>query len=627
MREMLGKFIHALNVNFNGLRSMTFFHSKLDTLSDSDTTSSTEKHVSRKLAISSKSNNSNHNNNKDLSNRSDTRVSSQRSGLSNRDQQDISDEDATLNEMIGKFDESYVYEKETDILSDSDSTNCPTDFDTGQDAGDECDTDDLLEMDYIDKGSMQEVTEKMDKNKNNGSCSYHPIPQMQKVDKRNAKLQKFRTEKGESVDGGGSKRKKKYIRTRKKQQSSNSHTSNASSITSSPRLSVRGCRSVGGTPVCLRRNQLRDATPNNPTNMSPLSNRSNSLTFTEVYSIHSRMLALSDSEKALLKADLEADFKYKQLIHEAETILVSMKTNALKEGMISSPRRINNLPTNKRLEMLKHEEVELKRELSKTQNPKTEDGLTPNEGVIVNKRLEILKHDTVSTAPNSPNKSARACPLKTHVTNFINQNVDPNELTRKKIPPDPPPRRSSTLENARSVSPHNKMLNGMQSLRSPIPEHRRLRSQSLQIESDSESEDVSRCSAPSSRMNKENGYVKQNHTQVTTMVEKSSRVVTRANTINVPEGGSNAGDSPMITFRSVDIGYSIPDIFYCPQSEPLKRKVYSGSSTYDKIQKKLDEDQGKILLKLFYFLSDRTSEMIYDLQKAVPVARFFKRYP
>lgn len=30
--------------------------------------------------------------------------------------QQESDEDATLNEMMGKFDESYVYEKETDIL-------------------------------------------------------------------------------------------------------------------------------------------------------------------------------------------------------------------------------------------------------------------------------------------------------------------------------------------------------------------------------------------------------------------------------------------------------------------------------------------------------------------------------
>lgn len=60
--------------------------------------------------------------------------------------------------------------------------------------------------------------------------------------------------------------------------------------------------------------------------MTPLANRSNSLTFTEIHSIRNRFLAIADSEKALLKADLEADLKYKQLIHEAETILVSIKT-------------------------------------------------------------------------------------------------------------------------------------------------------------------------------------------------------------------------------------------------------------------------------------------------------------
>lgn len=93
-----------------------------------------------------------------------------------------SDEDATLNEVMGKFDESYVYEKETDILrfnngentsciqncnvknfkssfvncsDDSDQTNCPSDLDTGQDAEDECDTDEFLDIDYIDTGSIQ----------------------------------------------------------------------------------------------------------------------------------------------------------------------------------------------------------------------------------------------------------------------------------------------------------------------------------------------------------------------------------------------------------------------------------------------------------------------------------------
>lgn len=64
--------------------------------------------------------------------------------------------------------------------------------------------------------------------------------------------------------------------------------------------------------------------------MTPLSNRCNSLTFTEIHSVRSRYLAIAESEKALMKADLEADVKYKQLIHEAETILVSMKTTALR---------------------------------------------------------------------------------------------------------------------------------------------------------------------------------------------------------------------------------------------------------------------------------------------------------
>lgn len=44
---------------------------------------------------------------------------------------DFSDDDVTLNEMLGKFDESYVYEKETDILSDSDPTDCEDQADEG----------------------------------------------------------------------------------------------------------------------------------------------------------------------------------------------------------------------------------------------------------------------------------------------------------------------------------------------------------------------------------------------------------------------------------------------------------------------------------------------------------------
>lgn len=462
------------------------------------------------------------------------------------------------------------------FFSDSDSTDCPTDFDTGQDGGDECDTDDLLDMDFIDKGNTHEVLDKGNWYKNTGACSYHPMALQ--VERKTTKLKKSKRSEENS------KRRKRYVRTRKKQ--SESYASNASSINSSLNSVSRGCRSVGGTPVCLRRNQMREG---GHSTVSPLSNRSNSLTFTEVYSIHSRMLALSDSEKALLKADLEADFKYKQLIHEAETILVSMKTNAFKEApsTIQSPRRLCNFPTNKRVEMLRNDEVELKRELAKTLNQKSDDGLSPNEGVIVNKRLEILKHDSPSV-PGSP-RSGRNSPLKTHVSNFISQNVEPN--VKKKTPPEPPPRRSILdLQNKSPQLPTRNLPT-----RSPAAERRRLRTQNqiIQFDSDSESEDVSRISNRSAarfQSKEKTGFISQ---------ATKTRIVTRSSKTNVEVMPPiDPPKAPLISFRSVDIGYSIPDVFYCPQSEPLKRKVYSCSSTYDRIQKKLDNESGKFYCPL-----------------------------
>jgi len=65
---------------------------------------------------------------------------------------------------------------------------------------------------------------------------------------------------------------------------------------------------------------------------SPLSHRSNSLVLTEAYD--SRFLTIAESEKALLKADLEADVKYRQLILEAESLIVSMR-NSLQRSFYS----------------------------------------------------------------------------------------------------------------------------------------------------------------------------------------------------------------------------------------------------------------------------------------------------
>lgn len=56
-----------------------------------------------------------------------------------------------------------------------------------------------------------------------------------------------------------------------------------------------------------------------------LSHRSSSLVFTDVR--ESRFMTIAESEKALLRADFEADVKYKQLIMEAESILQSMRNS------------------------------------------------------------------------------------------------------------------------------------------------------------------------------------------------------------------------------------------------------------------------------------------------------------
>lgn len=158
---------------------------------------------------------------------------------------DSEDEDATFNELMGKFDESYVYEKETDILSDSDPTECNSDLDTGQDGGDECDTDELLDIDFIDTGSIQEVVER-DVYKNTGSCTYFNF----QPDKKATKLRKSRKPQNEE---GSSRRRKKLTRTRKRSTDCRDSSQN-SHKTDSPNR-TRESRSLGGTPVSLRKNQ------------------------------------------------------------------------------------------------------------------------------------------------------------------------------------------------------------------------------------------------------------------------------------------------------------------------------------------------------------------------------------
>lgn len=94
---------------------------------------------------------------------------------------------------------------------------------------------------------------------------------------------------------------------------------------------VAGTQGKVGSPIDSHTNlplipvHLLLPSPHRIYKTSPLSNRSNSLIFGSVQ--EPQFMTIAESEKALLKADLEADMKYKQLIMEAESLLESLKNS------------------------------------------------------------------------------------------------------------------------------------------------------------------------------------------------------------------------------------------------------------------------------------------------------------
>ncbi|XP_013119167.2 uncharacterized protein LOC106096129 isoform X1 [Stomoxys calcitrans] len=470
----------------------------------------------------------------------------------------VSDDDTTLNEMMGKFDESYIYEKETDILSsDSDPTDCPTDLDTGQDAGDECDTDDLLDIDFIDTSSMQEIHDRRDQ-VNLGKCYYingSPVmPQRKASSFRSRRSTRSSKASGEqtllnAAAGNAQRRRKRFHKTRKK-------SSEGKENCRSPMRKPRETRSVGGTPVCLRKNtRSHDRQRYSHTTPHQLSHRSSSLVFTHVR--ENRFMTIAESEKALLKADFEADVKYKQLIMEAESILASMRNSVQsipRETPVASPRRVNPL-ANKRVEMIKNCEIDLQKQQQQAQSKSRSSDLSDQElTAAVNKRIEMLKLETQSP-PGSP-KLGACSPRKTHLTNFINQNISPEPGLRKNL--------NSPLVQRRSLSPS---ASPMQQRRLTTPQINMKLQTFNQPNTNqlSDSDQDYHNGAIQQASLKANDHLNQNYLQMhhrPTREDQSD--VQNHNTVQPPPKMG-----PKITFN------------YCPQSEPLKRKVYKSHATFD----------------------------------------------
>lgn len=530
-----------------------------------------------------------------------------------------SDDDLTLHEMMGKYDESYVYERETDILSDSDPTDCEdcadTDADTGLDGGDEQDPEDL---DFIDKDSFQDLNlADTDRGPRRlGHSSYYHLPN--ELSRKLSRHRESSVRRAGTAARRGAKARSGPRRRR-------------------PRDGTAS-RSLGGTPISNRRKPLDNISEvrnqQSPARLAmqrtlfvedstveTVKRRSNSVSYVS-RSCEVRQsipggsyLANFDSEIALIEADKEADKKYKELIMEAEHILVSMKAST---PILGSPRRaLNNPPANKRVELLRNAELDV-----------------------------VPKVRGVDSIPGSPKfcGSPRFSPKKNHITNFMqinspelsrresNSNTNENVFSSPKkllihapiiqkpvIPkpieinkvgkcPNSPrmPRKNlcpaSPSRNSDSSSAHT---NGHSKKSPPICRPMTPQPTSPLLHIDDDSDDSTEKEQSNVNTKEQIDSIKfQQSIKNIAFLDKNRiplNVDSQSGDSSSLVGGTSSssdGDDqnkrtrdkrpPLLTFRSVDIGHRVPDSGYCPQSEPVKRKVYSCSATFDRLQKSLE---------------------------------------
>lgn len=379
------------------------------------------------------------------------------------------EDDRTLNEMMGKYDESYVYEKETDILSDSDPTDCDEDYndsdaEDGREGGDERDLlDDDEDFDFIDNGSL-ELNILDDGYVNKGHCTYHmfgeqPLRDTSRASRRNT-----------STPTNLRNRRSSERRIRRTSSKKNRERHLESHIVEFNRLQLRskipgildGPRSAGNTPVCIRRRRAL-----NEYHESRFEKRCNSVSNGPLR--RPGHYNASDVNVSFNERDKEADKKYKELIIEAEHILMSMKT--FRPPIASSPKK----------------------------------------PALANKRVELIKNSECGTEIKPPcgapdiygSFKEKLSPKKNHITNFINHN-------------------------------------------SPVMMRRE--------------------------------FDKDLNKQVSPLAIRKERIYENKN--------------PIVTFKSAELS-RLTDNNACPQSEPVKRKIYGNSSLNADLQM-LNADPGNI---------------------------------
>lgn len=376
--------------------------------------------------------------------------------------------------MMGKYDESYIYEKETDILSDSDPTDCETDIDTGQDGGDE---EEPLEheFDFIDNGSYLEFNVKDERN--TGHCTYYNF----EAQRKSSRKRLSRKCKQENPQLKQSRRKS----TSSKQKPKHDYKSHFF-------MQSDGSKSAGATPVSVRRMRKINLPVSKLALEDHLKKRSNSVSFSR------------DTVNTFDQRDKEADKKYKELIVEAEHILMSMK-----HGL--SPRRLPG-PANKRVELLRTES-------------------TKPDLFNKNRLIEDISNMHLNKIPSNFANS-RYSPKRNHITNFINNN-SPVHIRRD--------------------------LDVQIDLRNP----------SLSAKRD---ENLTR-NLPSSPVIRKKYHSKSEVRRSPKYRKKISKTMSLRNHDVSSSDSENERKSKRLPMRNSD-----QNGFACPQSEPVKRKVYNHHS-------------------------------------------------
>ncbi|XP_076247433.1 uncharacterized protein LOC143187227 [Calliopsis andreniformis] len=593
--------------------------------------------------VSGRSHGPENGNNNDIDNGNGSSASSvTRSGVAS------SEDDITLNEMMGKFDESYVYEKETDILSDSDPTDCEdyidslSDADATRDVVNENVSRENDDFDYIDNGSFLDL-DNLDcsaRFPNTGHCTYFAFTSelarrssrlRESLMKRRCKEDATAFQRTASTKNSGKRQSGRQKKPEEKQQSEkrkrrvsqrrkpnlekcNDETANLNRVLVERMLLKnsgfnQGSRSVGGTPICLRRkkhdlnknlspiklNDNRSIIQPTIVDSDMVKRRSNSISYVNGNIVRRRItgntyMTTFASEIALIEADKEADKKYRELILEAENILVDMQKSQNNMPIVPSPsRKLHNGLANKRVELIKNTELNIELALSKSRNSQPE---------LQSGSIRDLEHTSPKRQFAQPCSPVRRFMERNGTTTsgflpketFYRQEATPikysvdSPLATRKTPPQHSPNRSLLrCSRPRRDHPDSCDSNGHGTATTNC--NGALRSPDLGVSCQTSLQNRVRSVLPPKNSTAEFNNRKD---------FRGSRSTTKEEGVTSSSSDSEERcdvrrRAPLMIFRSVDMGPVKEGSSYCPQSEPVKRKVYAGSTTYGRIQKTLGE--------------------------------------